>query len=139
MGCTITLHDGEIDKLLGCGGPIAEQVRAVAMACEAVSKATSKVDTGRLRASIGMDFGCSGSAIRAEIFAPVHYAIYVHEGHGLILPKSGKYLVFTPKGGGGKVFAKSVRPVAAYPWLVRALQATSPWPVTVHRGSGVGG
>ncbi|MFI6326568.1 HK97 gp10 family phage protein [Nonomuraea sp. NPDC050556] len=131
MGCTITMHDSEIDALLGCGGPIARQVRAVAQACEALSKATSKVDTGRLRASISLDMGCGGGFIRAEIFAPVNYAIYVHQGHGMIFPKSGKFLVFPGKGG-GLVFAKSVRPVAPYPWLVRALEATSPWPVVVH-------
>lgn len=131
MGCRITLNDAEIAALLGCGGPIARQVRAVAEACESVSKATSKVDTGRLRSSIGMTFTCGAGAIRAEISTGVDYAMYVHEGHGWIFP-TGKYLVFKGSGG-GTVFAKKVRPVAAYPWLVRALQATSPWPVTVHR------
>jgi hypothetical protein len=60
----------------------------------------------------------------------VTYAMYVHEGTGIfgprharITPKKGKYLVFTPKGAKGKVFARSVSGSRPKPFLAEAIRA----------------
>ncbi|MEU4675304.1 hypothetical protein AB0F91_47085 [Amycolatopsis sp. NPDC023774] len=64
----------------------------------------------------------------------------VYVGRGPIRPRNAKFLVFKPKnmgpvraGGrgsrGGYVFAKQVKGVPPSPYLLRALEANSPWPV----------
>lgn len=92
------------------------------------------VDQGRLRASEAIEFSLVstgyGMAPVARIGSNLPYAIYVHEGTGIygpkgtpITPKRGRFLVFTPKGAKGPVFARSVRGMKGTPFLRDALKA----------------
>lgn len=88
------------------------------------------VDQGRLRASLAVEFVTQFGQPIARIGSNLPYAIYVHEGTGVygpkgtpIVPRNGRYLVFTPKGSKTKVFAKSVRGMRGRPFLLDALDA----------------
>jgi hypothetical protein len=81
------------------------------------------VDTGRLRQSIGYSFhGASAQTRSVRIGSNLEYALSVENGHGPIVPVKAKVLRFPAKGG-GVVFTKRVRPVAAQPFLRPALKA----------------
>lgn len=88
------------------------------------------VDTGRLRASIYVrNFAIMGNPSVLIGFG-TDYGVFHHEGTGLwgpthspIRPKTASVLVFTPKGGGGKVYARSVRGSKPNPFLRDAIRA----------------
>jgi hypothetical protein len=81
--------------------------------------------------------------VKAWVYTPLEYGLYVHEGTGIygpkgqpIRPKRGQYLRFesrnprtTAPGRGSIVFARQVRGQRPNRYLLRALQAASPWPV----------
>ena len=74
-------------------------------------------DTGLLRASGSIDPPRrvkGGYLLRFRFVAP--YAWFVHEGHGVIVPKTARALRWVTKQG-VVVFAQRVRPVKARPWL----------------------
>ncbi len=89
-----------------------------------------RIDTGALRASLRNTPVIVGGAPGAQVSAGVWYATLVHDGtgiygprHRMITPKHGRYLVFTPKGGKGVVFARAVRGMVPNPFLADALSA----------------
>jgi hypothetical protein len=90
-----------------------------------------RVDTGLVRSSIYVRPVTSGGLPATQIGTGVKYARYVHDGTGIYGPRGapirprrpGGYLVFTPKGGRGKVFARQVRGMQPNPFLKNALSA----------------
>jgi hypothetical protein len=103
------------------------EVASVTRKTSAIAKATVPVDTGRLKNTHTESVTDEGARLVGRVAATAEYAIYVHEGHGVIRPKNAKVLAF--RVGGQLVFARQVRPVDGRPWLVNALKAASPWPV----------
>jgi hypothetical protein len=90
----------------------------------------ARVDTGLLRSSIQVRPVTVGGLPAVQVGTGAHYARYVHDGTGIygprramIRPRHGRYLVFTPKGGRGKVFARQVRGIRPNPFLKNALSA----------------
>jgi hypothetical protein len=79
------------------------------------------VDTGRLRASVGVDLVNRGGLPAARIGSRVKYARLHHDGHGPIVPVRARALRFRPKGSRTWVFAKRVRAVKGTKYLTRAL------------------
>lgn len=85
----------------------------------------------------------SGRTVKAWVYTPLEYGLYVHEGTGVygpkgqpIRPKRGRFLVFearnartTAPGRGNLVFAREVRGQRPQRFLLESLQAMSPWPV----------
>lgn len=129
MPTTITYHEGNIHELLHspAEGVYQNGVASPVRKTLAIAKATAPKDTGRLANSHTSEIVDEGARIRGRVEATVEYAIYVHEGHGVIRPKNAKVLAF--RIGGQLVFAKRVGPVAGRPWLVEALKRGCPWPV----------
>lgn len=90
----------------------------------------TRIDTGLLRSSITVKPIIVRAAPGAWVGTTVWYARLVHNGTGIygprgarIKPLQGRYLVFTPKGGGGLVFARSVKGMRPNPFLKDALIA----------------
>lgn len=109
-------------------GPSGEVTRLVARTTRNVlndAKIGTPVDTGalRLKHRSGQPV-VTGLKVAQEVIADTDYALYVHEGHGVIYPKNAKFLRFTVKEGGGNkvVFARSVKAQPARPWLRNALK-----------------
>lgn len=107
------------------------------------AKRRCPVDSGRLRASLTKEItmeggrkwanqtgsGVSGGVPVARVGTNLKYATYVHEGTGIygpkhtpIVPRNGRFLVFTPRGSSVTVFARSVRGVPPRPFLREALE-----------------
>lgn len=85
-----------------------------------VVQATTPVDLGGLKGSVNVK---RTGPKTGELYADASYAVVVHEGHGVILPrKPGGVLSWLDKLTGDRVFAKRVGPVAANPYLVRGAQ-----------------
>lgn len=96
---------------------------------DAVAKATCPVDTGRMVNLHSQEITDEGVRLVGTLKNTAEYALAVHQGHKPIVPVKGQYLKFEI--GGRTVYTKFVRAVAGRPWLVNALKAVSPWPVTV--------
>jgi len=80
-------------------------------------QAETPVDQGGLRGSVNVS---RTGKRQAELFADASYAVVVHEGHGVILPrKPGGVLTWIDRLTGQRVFTKRVGPVAANRYLVR--------------------
>lgn len=102
----LVLHDGEIDKLLySPAGPVYPFIRLFGKAVEAKAKELAPVETGALKSSIDSDepnrtAGLLTMKVGAPVLADdrgrrVDYAWIVHEGHGIIAPKTpGGQLIF---------------------------------------------
>lgn len=96
----------------------------------------AKVGTGTLARSIVVELTTSGGIMAVRVGSRLPYALYVHEGHGVIRPVRARVLRWPATGGGsprrykgGKtaryVFARQVRAVAGKPFLREALQAAA--------------
>jgi len=94
------------------------------------------VNTGQLRASLFMEAVTIDGGPAVRIGSNLDYAVYVHEGHGPIVPVSATILRWPAinnsgagsrryRGGStaGYVFAHRVRAVAGKPFLLDALDA----------------
>lgn len=129
MSIRVDIHDGNVHEFLTSPeGPIYRKVDQVRRQALAVAQINAPVREGRLRASGASSINVVGLQVIGRVEFTVDYAIYVHEGHGVIRPKKGQYLVFRGRGG-RLVYAKEVRAVAGRPFLVDALKTVSPWPV----------
>lgn len=83
-------------------------------------QAETPVDHGGLRGSVNVRR--SGDR-EAQLFADASYAVVVHEGHGVILPrKPGGVLTWLDRLTGERVFTRRVGPVKANPYLVRGMR-----------------
>lgn len=134
---TVVLHQGEINTLLrGRGGQVVQHILTIGRRAEAIAKATAPRNTGALAASITHRVEVSAASVAVDVYSPLKYAIYqelgtgIYAGRGMIKPKSGRFLVFTPKGSATVVFARQVRGTPAKHFLEKALEAASPYPVT---------
>ena len=90
-----------------------------------------RINTGVLVGSIYARPVVVDGAPACRVGTPVRYARLVHDGTGLygprgavIRPKKGRFLVFTPKGG-GVVFARQVKGMKPNPFLKNALPAAA--------------
>lgn len=136
----IDLHQSAINVFLRSpAGEIFRAVREIGRRVENTAKQLAPVDRGGLRASVNSRMLIEGSKVVAHVGTNMEYALFVHEGTGLfgprhrrIRPKRAKVLSFKPRGG-RRVFVRSTRGQRPNPFLVRALQLASPWPVTVRR------
>lgn len=128
---TVRYNQANIFRLLHspAEGPH-RKVSSVTRKTLAIAKATVPVDTGRLKNTHTESVTDEGSRLRGRVAATADYALAVHNGHGVIKPKNAKVLVFRVQG--RLVFAKEVRATKGDPWLVKALQTASPWPVVVN-------
>lgn len=91
------------------------------------------VDTGDLRASLAVEMVVGGARPVARVGSRLAYALYVHEGHGVIVPRRSFFLRwpnvnnrYVQTGGnrrysGGKtasyIYARRVGPVKGRPFL----------------------
>jgi hypothetical protein len=95
-----------------------------------------RIDTGKLRASIGVELIVGFKSMAVRVGTNVYYARWVHDGtglygphHMLILPKTAKVLRFKSRIASGKgkkrgwVYAKSVKGMRSNPFLAKALPA----------------
>jgi hypothetical protein len=105
-------------------------VRVQAQARRNLSRPPRRIDTGALRADIQIEpFRWKGyPAFR--VGTNKKYARFVHDGTGIfgpeahyIVPRKGKFLVFTPKGELAAVFTKKVKGMEPNPFLRDALSA----------------
>lgn len=105
-------------------------LRVQTKARQNLSRPPRRVDTGALRADIQIEpFRWRGyPAFR--IGTNKKYARFVHDGTGIfgpehhyIVPKNGKFLVFTPKGELKEVWTKRVKGMEPNPFLKDALPA----------------
>lgn len=130
-------NDSNINQLLrGPDGEVVSALREVAERTAAIARTLAPADTGALRGSIRTSYETSEREVNAYVYTNLDYAEYVHEGTGIygprgrpIRPRRGRYLVF-PGRTGGMVFAREVQGQRPQPFLRRALERASPWPVS---------
>lgn len=144
----ITINEAAIrDFVTSPAGPIYRAVDTATRRTANSARIEAPADTGHLRSSIQDQVFVQGLRVVGRVWTPLAYGLYQHQGTGVyagrgpIRPRNGQYLVFKPKnmgpvraGGGssrhgGYVFAKQVKGVPPNPFLLRALEANSPWPV----------
>jgi len=85
----------------------------------------TKVGTGQLAGSLVVEAIMVDGQPAIRIGSRLPYAIYVHEGHGVILPRNGRFLAWPNPRGPGYIFARRVGPYPAKPFLREALQAAA--------------
>jgi hypothetical protein len=130
------MNRGNIFALLHSpSGAVHRAVSSVVRKTEAIAVATAPVDEGRLKNARNSGVRDEGTRLVGFVEFTVDYALFVMKGTGIygptgqrIKPKTAKLLAFRIDG--QLVFAKSVRGQRAQPFLVEALKAASPWPVT---------
>lgn len=123
----VFLDQAKLRKALtGSSGDVTRLVARTTRNVLNAAKIGAPVDTGLLRMKHRSSGPVvSGLSVAQEVVADTDYALYVHEGHGVIRPVKAKFLRFEVKGaGGGKevVFAKSTRAQPPRPWLKNALK-----------------
>ncbi|MFD7507893.1 HK97 gp10 family phage protein [Streptomyces sp. NPDC059853] len=135
----VDLDEAAIARDLGVDGRVGDLVRQVTADVAAAAQRRAPVVNGQLRASIRTSVTGTGTEVRGEVYTPLEYARYVHEGTGIygparrpIRPVRAKALSWRGPGG-RRVFAAEVRGQRPNPFLLDALMEASPWPVT--RGS----
>lgn len=140
--------------MTGPNGPVVAMVERVSRRVLNEARRRAPVDEGRLRASLQATVNVRGQLVVGRIGTDVDYAAYVMFGTGLygprkalIYPVSAKVMTWIPRTGGQgakrggrktardttRVFARYTRGQRPQPFLVAALEAVSPWPVSVHR------
>lgn len=128
---TVRYNQANIFRLLHSPAEgVHRKVSSVGRKTLAIAKATVPVDTGRLKNTHVEEMFDEGNRLRDRVSATADYALAVHNGHKAIKPVNAKVLVFRVQG--RLVFAKEVRATKGDPWLVKALQTASPWPVVVN-------
>lgn len=130
---TVQINNEALRTLLvSPSGPVVKDLTRRGRRVQNQAKRNCPVDVGRLRSSIQMRHVTIGGEPGVEVFTNVEYAMWVHEGTGIygprhapIFPKHGRFLVFTPRGAGSPVFARSVRGMRGRPFLTDALSAAA--------------
>jgi hypothetical protein len=137
---THKINKAALEKLLTSPqGPVAKQllIRGIRVQSQArrnlggsTGTGPRRIDTGRLRSSIGVELRTGRRGLSVRVGTNVEYAFWVHDGTGLygprhrwIKPVTRRYLRFRPKGGQRWVYAQKVRGMKANPFLEKALQA----------------
>ncbi|SNT13877.1 hypothetical protein SAMN05443665_101729 [Actinomadura meyerae] len=140
MAARVRINQAALNHMLrGRGGPVDEHVRTLTRRTETLGKRNIRVDTGRTRASIHSNVRTRGTLVIGWVGTRSKVGLWLHEGTGVygprgrpIRPKNGRFLVFTPKGASGVVFAREVKGVKGDEWLVRALREAVPYPVVEY-------
>ena len=130
-GYFVQHHPEALARLLHSpDGGVARELLRRGTRVQTRAKQLAPVDTGRLRSSIVVILGNERGELVCRIGTNVKYAPFQHEGTGLygpyqrpIRPKSGKVLVFTPKGSSKPIFRPRVSGVKPHPFLKNALKA----------------
>ncbi|MFF3665472.1 hypothetical protein [Microtetraspora malaysiensis] len=145
MTVVVRLSRAQLDQLLRSPqGPVVHHVDVLTRKVLNKAKRLARVDSGNLRDTLYKKVTPSSSEVRGRVASPLQYAIYLHEGTGIygpkkrpIVPVRARALRFTVKkprggrrGGGNVVFAASVKGVKPDKFLVRALKAEVPYPIT---------
>lgn len=133
------LNRGEIQRILTSqDGPVAKDLLRRGLRVESRAKQNlgggasgpRRIDTGRLRSSIGTELDRVGGKPAVRVGTRVQYAAWVHQGTGVfgprgspIRPVRARRLVFTPRGSTRRVFARQVSGMRPNKFLVEALQA----------------
>lgn len=128
----LELNQSQIENLLyGASGPVYRRVLAYGERVEVLAKAQAPRETGRLAASInGLGPDRQAGYIRMRVGAPrlfnlggqsVDYAFIVHEGHGVLTPKTQSSMAFFWERRGKFVRLKKVNPTSEDPYLWDAL------------------
>lgn len=91
---------------------------------KAIITAAGRVDKGTMRNATQAETArVTGNKVVGRVVNDADHAIYQHEGtRGPILPRRARVLRFTPKGGGGFVYARQVRGVEGIKFLTKALE-----------------
>lgn len=131
MARLVLNHGAITDLLYGPSGPVYRRVYEFGSAVELIAKATAPIDTGRLRSSIDKDLpnrtaGRLTMTVGAPVLSnnqgqPVDYAFIVHEGHGVLTPKTAAAMSFYWKKRGKFVRLKRVNPTREQPYLWDAM------------------
>lgn len=131
----VDLNHSEINRLLRSpSGEVHREVAKHTRTVTALAKQKANVDTGKMRSRINGEVIVRGKRVRGRIESPAEYTKYVHEGRGPVRVKKAKALRFKPKGSSAFIFRMKVGPYEGNPFLVDALEAGQPWPVTTdHR------
>lgn len=145
-GVKVVWQRNEVAALISARGPIAadlmrrgHNVRNQALMNMRTMGVGKKVGTGTLARSIVVELATRAALIVVRVGSRLPYAIYVHEGHGVIRPVRAKALRWPAtasgesrrparrryKGGQTEryIFSKYVRPVAGKPFLREAISA----------------
>lgn len=148
MPIRVTINQSALRELLsGPNGDVVKFVRDLTRRVENEAKRRVAVDEGTLRASISSTVTVEPGRVVGRVGSPLPYARYVEEGtglygpkHRLITPVSAKVLRFKGTRGGGAgdrpggwVFTPYVRGMRPRPYLVPAVRAVVPWPITYIR------
>lgn len=85
-----------------------------------------RVNTGRMMSTMQVR-KTSSSALdaRYSVWSPLEYTMFQNAGTRAHGPRRAEFMVFTPKGGGGRVFAKWVRGVTPAKFMERAVARMS--------------
>lgn len=138
MGVTVRteLDRSAIERLLTSpSGPVRRAVREVTEDVARAARRRAPVDDGRLRSSIRTAYRTRRRTVTGIVFSDLDYSQYVQRGTGVYGPRGRPIrgrpvMVFPDRQGGGLVFARQVRGQPPQPFMLEALRAASPWPVT---------
>ena len=143
MPVRVTVNTTAIEELVH--GPVRSKILGVANATASNARTRAPSDTGRMKGMINVREAHDHGAwmLIFHIGPPgLKYAVWVHQGTGLynkqdyIRPKSKPAMVFYWKKAGKVVSMQRVKGQPAQPFLLVALQRTSPWPVKVRHAPG---
>jgi hypothetical protein len=124
MAVTVTIHRGKVIQVVG---PIAENAAYKAAQkgrgyVMAEIRAAGRVDTGRMIAGLQVRKVASGPLNkRFEVSSSAPYTMFQNDGTRAHGPRRADFMVFTPKGGGGIVFAKWVKGVQGAHFMEKGL------------------
>lgn len=124
MAVKITIHRGQVISVVG---PIAE--RAAYSAAQKARgyviseiRSAGRIHTGKMIAGVQARKVASGPLTRSfEVSSSAPYTMFQNAGTRAHGPRRAQFMVFTPKGGSGLVFAKWVRGVTAARFMEKGL------------------
>lgn len=132
----LTINEGKIQELISQNGPVGQEVAKVTRQTANAARNLAPADKGMLRGSINEEITAQGQTLVGRVYSDAGHAVYVHQGTGIygpnhapIRPVRAKMLRFKPKGSSDFVFANEVKGSPPNPFLLKALQQASPWPV----------
>jgi hypothetical protein len=138
MAARVRLDRAAMDRLLRRpGGPVHNHIAELTRRTETRAKLNIRVRSGATRASITSSVRTRGTLVVGRVWTPSKVGYWLHEGTGIygprgrpIRPVRAQFLRFEV--GGRVVYACRVRGMPGDRWLVRALEASVPYPVIEH-------
>lgn len=124
MAVKITIHRGKVIEVVG---PIAERAaylaaqKARGYIISEIQKA-GRIDTGRMIAGLQVRKVATGPLVRRfEVSSSAPYTMFQNDGTRAHGPRRANFMVFSPKGGGGVVFAKWVKGIQGAHFMEKGL------------------